>query len=151
MNPPDRLTVIAGVRQHLLARLSTMRESLLELQSANASNAKSTAGDKHDTERAMTHMEMATLSQQVDAEKRLLHELDALERQPSQEIVGPGCIVRTQRHNLFIGLAFGNVVVENWPVTGISVQSPLGKELLDLGKGETCSVNGMAHTVVEIY
>ncbi|NQV52713.1 MAG: hypothetical protein HQ500_05985 [Flavobacteriales bacterium] len=128
-----------------------MRENLLELQSSNASNAKSTAGDKHDTERAMTHMEMATLSQQVDAEKRLLHELEALERQATHETVGPGCIVQTQRHNLFIGLAFGNMVVEGWPITGISVHSPLGKELLGLAKGETCSVNGMVHSVEQIY
>ncbi|MEQ9186168.1 MAG: hypothetical protein RLP15_00420 [Cryomorphaceae bacterium] len=150
MSTPARETVIIGIRKHLLSRLESMHESLLELQTANASNSKSTAGDKHDTERAMNHMEMATLSQQVDAEKRQLHELEALERSNAEKTIAKGSIVRTQRHNLFIGLAFGSVDIDGWTVTGISIQSPLGNALLGLSKGEQCSVNGMLHTVEEV-
>lgn len=147
MSAPDRASLLAGIRQHLLSRLETLRDGLHELQTANASNAKSTAGDKHDTERAMTHMEMATLSQQVDAEKRHLHELEALERIHATQKISAGSIVHTQRHTLFIGIAFGRADIDGFSITGISVQSPLGQALLGKQKGESCTVNGIVHTI----
>lgn len=147
----DRTAVLDAVASQLKERIQASLDELQALQAGNADNSKSTAGDKHDTERAMVHMEMENLSKRLDHERRLLHELEQLTKQPtSAEKVSSGSIITTDRGVFLIGAAFGRMQVKGQFITGISIQSPLGKQCINKKTGDSIEVNGNIFTVLSI-
>jgi hypothetical protein len=148
----DRTRVLQAVEVHLTTRIQTTLDELDSLQASNADNTKSTAGDKHDTERAMVHMEMENLTQRLHQDRRMLYELEAfkkIQHVPTEVI--PGSLVSTDRGMFLTGIACGRVSFNARFITGISVQSPLGKQLIGRKTGDIIALNGNKFTLSEIY
>jgi transcription elongation GreA/GreB family factor len=148
----DRTRALQAVEDHITSRIQHTLDELDGMQASNADNAKSTAGDKHDTERAMVHMEMENLTQRLQQARRMLHELEAFKkiRHVPTEVIS-GSLVSTDRGVFLIGIACGRVSFNARFITGISIQSPLGKQLIGRKTGDIIALNGNKFTLSEIY
>ncbi|MGY5352373.1 GreA/GreB family elongation factor [Wenyingzhuangia sp. IMCC45533] len=93
------------------------------------SETKSSAGDKHETGRAMLQLEMEKLGQQyqtVLSQKNLLNKVII----GFSKSVAVGSLVKVNNHYYFLATSIGQLIIDKTKVMVVSVNSPIGKQLL---------------------
>ncbi|MDX1758517.1 MAG: 3-oxoacyl-ACP synthase [Arenibacter algicola] len=111
-------------------RLVRINSSIDSLQEALTSETKSSAGDKHETGRAMIQLEREKLGNQL-AEAQLLQELfNKIPLQASSSQVGLGSLVLTDQQNYYMGISAGEMKIDGVSYFAIAPNTPIGKLLL---------------------
>ncbi len=111
---------------------------------------KSTAGDKHETGRAMMQAEQQRNEIQMGKAILLKKELQQIDLEKTFEQVQSGALVITNQGNYFIAIGLGKVVVEGKKIYAISVISPIGKILLNKQVGEVVNFQNKEIVVKDI-
>ncbi|MCX2678970.1 3-oxoacyl-ACP synthase [Galbibacter sp. EGI 63066] len=145
---PQLITVC---KQLLKERLHKAQEAMTAIEEALTSETKSSAGDKHETGRAMLQLEREKNGQRLAEAEQTNRYFSAIDFESQPDRVKLGSLVKTEEHYYFISVSLGAVTVQNTPVFCISLQSPIGKLLLGKTKEETITFNGKAITVQDIY
>ena len=136
----EKEKIIAHCAGLLQEKITVLQTALRELSEGAANEGKSSAGDKHETARAMAQLEQEKLGKQLqEAEQQLL----SLEK-------NSGRLFDTDRAVIFVGCALGKITVEGKTVMAISVQSPLGQKLMLAAVEDAVVVNGMTYSVRHI-
>ncbi len=139
------MTLKQKIHQHYLHtvtnKIAQLQQVLADLKESGANETKSTAGDKHETALAMLQIEQATVRQQLKETQEQLAVLHKIDAALTTVAIVNGSLVKTNRGYLFLCAALGKAVVNDVTVTSLSAQSPLGKQLLQLKKGQTAVVN----------
>ena len=117
--------------------------------SAN-SETKSSAGDKHETGRALAQLEQENLLKQFGFLEHLESDLGQLKSDQVSAKIEKGALVETDKMTLFLGVALGALKIEAKTVFAISTASPLGKVALGTTVGDGFSVNGNTHIIKQI-
>lgn len=112
---------------------------------------KSSAGDKHETGRAMLQLEMEKASQQLVVISAMHEVLRKIDPTNNNGIAKLGSLIYTSQGNYFLAISVGQVSVSNKDYYVVSATSPIGKLLLGKQKGDTFLFNGKVLEVVEIY
>lgn len=138
-------------KQLLEDKISSLQKILNDLKESGANETKSTAGDKHETALAMLQIEQANKRAQMDellTQKAIFNKID-----PSVETVQGvnGSLVKTNTGYFFISAALGKAVVDKKNIIALSAQSPLGKIITGVKKGEKVSFNQTHYIIEEIY
>lgn len=119
-------------------RLQTVEEIIHSHQKSLQSETKSSAGDKHETGRAMIQLEMEKASQQlagISEMNEILSKIDiSISENSETKVAHLGSIIYTAKANYFLSISAGKIGIENTNYFAISVSSPIGKLLL--GKHE---------------
>lgn len=127
-------------------RSQTVHEIISSNQKALQSETKSSAGDKHETGRAMLQLEMEKASQQLEGislMNQILSKIDITSAKTSgQEIAHLGSIIITDTTNYFLSISAGQLVVDGKNYFAISVSSPIGKLLLGKKQNDEFVFNG---------
>ncbi len=129
-------------------RVQLLLQVLADLKESGANETKSTAGDKHETALAMLQIEQANVRGQLKEALQQKAVLEKINPVLSPPVIVNGSLVKTNRGYLFLSVAMGKAIVEGIAVTALSQQSPLGKQLMQLSKGQTATVNNN-HYVIE--
>jgi len=111
------------------SRLKTINNSILELQQSLDSETKSSAGDKHETGRAMLQIELEKAGKQlleIQKTKDILKKTDITK---SSEIICLGSLVFTTKSNYFIAISAGNISIDDQQFYTISMDTPMGQLL----------------------
>ncbi|TXD49930.1 GreA/GreB family elongation factor [Polaribacter sp. IC073] len=111
-------------------RLQTVEEVILSNQKALQSETKSSAGDKHETGRAMLQLEMEKASQQLEGITQMKETLAKVNILKSAENICLGSVVFTEKVNYFLSISAGQLVIADTTYYAVSVSSPIGKLLL---------------------
>lgn len=112
------------------------------LQDSLTSETKSSAGDKHETGRAMTQLEQEKLSRQLSEIRKTqegLHRIDPLD---ATDTIGFGSLIGTDRGWFYISVGVGAISVKDQSVFCITAGSPVGQKLLGKKSGESIEMNG---------
>lgn len=129
------IEVVNSKIESLQREFDDLRESLL-------SETKSTAGDKHETGRAMAQLEQEKLSGQLIESRRLLDSLNQIDSDKSSVSIGFGSLVETSRGWFFVSAGIGAIQVQNNSVFCITAGSPIGQLLLNKSAGDSIQLNG---------
>jgi len=124
------------------ARIENARQALKDAQEASNNESKSTAGDKHDTTRAMMQIEAEQASKQIKEAEKLRDELKRIIPTKTYDTVVAGSLVITTSGNYFVTIAAGKITVENQTYFAVSVSSPIMQALKGLKAGDTAVLNG---------
>ncbi|PQJ79890.1 3-oxoacyl-ACP synthase [Polaribacter porphyrae] len=119
-------------------RLKTVQETISSHQKALQSETKSSAGDKHETGRAMLQLEMEKASQQLSNIYQMKETLAKINVSKTSNIAHLGSIIETNVANYFLSISAGQLVVAKKMYFAVSVSSPIGKLLL--GKRENAKI-----------
>lgn len=111
-------------------RLQTAEAIISSNQKALQSETKSSAGDKHETGRAMLQLEMEKASQQLQGITLMKETLARIDISKSSEVAHLGSVIETNAANYFLSISSGQLVVADKKYFGVSVSSPIGKLLL---------------------
>lgn len=98
-------------------------------QEAGNDQTKSSAGDKHETGRAMAQLTQENLGKQIDQIQLLQHGLNGINPENKMDKVEIGALIQTNEMLLFVGVSLGNLNVLNQSVFAISLASPLGNAM----------------------
>ncbi len=111
-------------------RINTVQNTINDIQESLASETKSSAGDKHETGRAMLQLEREKAGNQLAEilkEKELLYKIDI---SIISKTVRLGSVIYTTQFNYFIAISAGELKLNNQLFYAISPQTPIGKLLI---------------------
>ena len=114
------------------SRLETIQRTINEIQESLLSETKSSAGDKHETGRAMLQLEREKAGNQLAEIQKIKETLSKIDISKSLKTVGLGSVVYTSRSNYFIAISAGELMVGDDTFYAISSNTPIG--ILLLGK-----------------
>jgi transcription elongation GreA/GreB family factor len=126
----DKLVVYVELEANILNRLANIQSMLADALSATTDDSKSTAGDKHETGRAMAHLEQEKLGSQYAEATKLLDHLRRLDPNQKSEEIQLGSLVETSIGFLYLSLGIGQLDVNGTKVFCLTPMAPLGKALL---------------------
>ncbi len=122
----------------LTQRLQTIQSSVQDVERALLSETKSSAGDKHETGRAMLQLERENISHSLaEAEKELsvLNKINNIKHR--SKVVALGSIVYTSKANYFIAISAGKLQIDSLSFYAISISTPIGQLLISKKVGDT--------------
>ncbi|MGK0412336.1 MAG: transcription elongation GreA/GreB family factor [Polaribacter sp.] len=131
-------------------RAETVQEIISSNQKALQSETKSSAGDKHETGRAMLQLEMEKASQQLEGIAIMNQILSKIAVANSGEVGHLGSIIITDKADYFLSISAGQLAVEEKNYFAVSVSSPIGKLLLGKRKNEVVVFNGNQIKIIQI-
>ncbi len=121
-----------------------------ELQLALTSESKSSAGDKHETGRAMIQIEREKLGRQIAITEKNYNKLFALSNPVNTSLVSLGSLVITDKANYYILISVESYFINSKIYYCISSQSPIGKLLLGKKVKDQINFNQNISTILEI-
>ena len=120
--------IFDALESHLQAAVGEAQGHLASLQEALTSEAKSTAGDKHETGRAMIHQEMRQVNDTLQRSQSALQEWTRMKQVQTAPVqVASGVLVETTGPWVLVGLPLGKLSLEGGLVLGVSPEAPLAQ------------------------
>jgi len=119
----------------------------LSNQNALDSSTKSSAGDKHETSRAMIHLDQEKLSiQLLDLNKslRILSQINI----GKHSSVNMGSLFKTDHSIFYISIGLGKISINGLDVFIMSPVSPLSQRLIGLNQNDSIDFNGITHNIL---
>lgn len=137
--------ILSECKQLLDLKLKELQSVLADVTEATNTETKSTAGDKHETGRAMMQIEQEKISKQLSD---LKNQLDELEKIPvvKHNVISTGALVETDSGVFYIATAIGKMIVDRKEVFVISPQSPVGKQLIG-SDGNSFKINDKKYSI----
>lgn len=135
---------------HVDERMETLKKRSSALQDSLTSETKSSAGDKHETGRAMVQLEQEKLGQQLVAIEKTKKVLQQVDVQIKSEKVRLGSLVKTSSANYFIAISAGSFAAQSLSVFCVSAHTPIAKLLLGKEKGDIVTFNGKDISILEV-
>ena len=130
-------------------KIKLIDDLYLSNQNALDSSTKSSAGDKHETSRAMIHLDQEKLSSQLlelNKSLRILSQINILEHSS----VKMGTLFRTDHSIFYISIGLGKVSLSGLDVFIMSPVSPLSQRLIGLNQHDSIELNGITHNILFI-
>lgn len=128
----------------------TIREIMTSNKKALFSETKSSAGDKHETGRAMLQLEMEKASQQIAVVQQMKEVLHRISTEDVSEVIRLGSLVHTNKASYYLSISIGVVAVENEMYFVISSSSPIGKLLLGKRVNDIVEFNGQQIKITQV-
>jgi len=129
-------------------KLQLLEESFRQSREDLEKESKSTAGDKHETGRAMIQLEQEKMSQQLLQTEKLLQALKQVPFKKKSHKVESGALVQTSLGLLFISVGLGETNLVNDKVYILAPSAPLVQSLL--GAEEGAQIN-FRKQVIDVY
>ena len=146
----SRQDIFEGLGSELERSLASRRGDLLSLREALGSETKSSAGDKHETGRAMAQLETENNSKHLIQAQKLKIALGQINPGVSSNQAEPGALVVTDNGNFFIAISAGKIDVQGNTIHLISLASPLGQILSGKRANESFRINGKTYKIHQI-
>lgn len=136
--------------QTINERIANTREAMDNAQNAANGEEKSSAGDKYETSRAMSHLEKDMHARQLMNHLRELSALRAVKADTIYHTPVTGALVECAGISFFIAAGLGKQFIDGAPIIFLSPESPLAKKMAGKKAGDTIVFNGNVQ-IVDIY
>lgn len=117
-------------------RFQTIKQTINEIQISLTSETKSSAGDKHETGRAMLQLEREKAGNQLAEIQKTKELLSKINTSKSLNKVSLGSVVYTSGANYFIAISAGELSVSSQKFYAISSNTPIGQLLMSKAVGD---------------
>jgi len=150
----ERLTHKLMLKQYceevILQRITSTMQAMEAAQAAANQEGKSSAGDKYETARAMSHLEKDMHARQLLAHQQDLNALRAINVQSIYNAVAPGAFVQSATAKFFIAAGLGKQVVNGEEIIFLSPVSPLAQQLTRKKVGDEFDFKGKTK-IIAVY
>jgi transcription elongation GreA/GreB family factor len=120
---------------------NTVTNSIESNKKAMFSETKSSAGDKHETGRAMLQLEMEKAGQQLAAINQMKEIMKKVAVESTSGVACLGSLVVTDKGNYYLAIGMGNIAIDSIEYYAVSTNSPIGRQLLGKSEGDSISFN----------
>ncbi len=134
----------------LSQRISATREAMANAQAAANAEGKSSAGDKYETSRAMSHLEKDMHARQLLAHTEQLSALLNINVHEIYSTAVAGSFICCENVNIFVAAGLAKHSINAVDIIFISPTSPLAGKLIGKKIGDYFDMNGPTK-IVEIF
>lgn len=127
----------------------TISSIIISNKKALLSETKSSAGDKHETGRAMIQLEMEKAGAQLAEINEMNSILKKINTEKTSKIVCLGSLIITNKVNYYLAISVGKITINIEDYYVVSTSSPIGKQLLGIKIGDVIPFNNAE--VLEIH
>ncbi len=131
-------------------RILRIEKNIKGIQESLTSETKSSAGDKHETGRAMLQLDREKLGQQLAEAEKMKRALSKVPFGKNSEIVRLGDLVKTSQANYYLSISAGEYKMKEQSVFCISTITPIGKLLLGKSVGDVVIFKSNQIEIIEI-
>lgn len=117
-------------------RLETVKKAILEIEESLMAETKSSAGDKHETGRAMLQLEREKAGNQLAEIGKVKKALAKIDIEKQSSVIGLGSLVLTSQANYFIAISAGELKMKDQIVYAISPNTAIGQLLVGKTVGD---------------
>jgi len=135
----------------LQERIDATMLAMQNAQAAANSEEKSSAGDKYETGRAMSHLEKDMHARQLVANQNELASLLSVQCNTIHSIVSTGSIVIFNGFTFFIAAGLGKIIFDGEAVYLLSPSAPVAKLLLTKIVGDKMNFNNKEIIIENIF
>ncbi|MFO0358781.1 MAG: hypothetical protein ACK50A_17635 [Sphingobacteriaceae bacterium] len=132
-------------------KLNKLFYALDELNESAEAESKSTAGDKHETGRAMIQLEQEKIGKQIqewEIQKQILEKIDLCK---DSNRIALGTLIETDKGLFFLAVNLGRIKIKEQEVMVISTQSPLGKLMMSHQLNEALNYLNTSYCIKDFY
>lgn len=143
--------IFESFQQFIEEKIESSKLALNQAAESILTETKGSAGDKHETSRAMAQIE-------VDKAGRILQE--ALQMRSIYQLLEPdtqrnscnlGAVVHTNNGIFYLSTGIGRIPVGTEFVFCVGMKSPIGQAMINKKEGESFQINGKIITIEKIY
>lgn len=120
-----------------------------DLKNGTANDAKSSAGDKHETAISMMQLEQEKLNRQLLEFRKQYESALRVSALESKETVNVGSLVHTNQGHFYLLSALGKIMFENHEIICLSPAAPLAKALSGKKCGDKFNFMGKGYEVIQ--
>ncbi|SDR72824.1 hypothetical protein SAMN04515667_0464 [Formosa sp. Hel1_31_208] len=131
-------------------RLIAVQKMITELQAALQSETKSSAGDKHETGRAMIQLEREKAGQQLAEIQKTNQSLRKIDIHTTSTNIVMGSVVITTKVNYFIAISAGELEIDSASYFAISAQTPIAQLLLGKTVGDKIQFRDQSFQILKV-
>lgn len=131
-------------------RFQTIQKTINGIQVSLTSETKSSAGDKHETGRAMLQLEREKAGNQLAEVQKVKVALSKIDITKVSSHIGLGSLVYTSQANYFISISVGALKVDNMSFYAISPSTPIGKLLIGKTVGKQIEFRNENFNIIKV-
>ena len=139
--------ILEYYKQLVQDRIDVYKDMIESLSSDAQNDAKSSAGDKHETALSMMHLEQEKLNFKLSEAIEHLQILNTIDSSKTTTKVTFGSLVKVNDLTLFISVALPKIVIEGVTVFAVSPESPLSKQLINNTVGFSFNFNNKEYFI----
>ena len=151
MSESLKIKVNSFVKDYAHSKVHSLKTRINEVVEALNSETKSSAGDKHETGRAMLQLEREKLGKQLAEAEKLQAIAERIPLKKQGDNIRLGSLVQTNTAHYYISISAGRFQLEDMQVFCISASSPIGQVLLGKTVGDGIEFKGVVQKVVNVY
>ncbi len=147
----NKVQIFNAFRSHIEARIQSAQGALDEATESVHSETKGSAGDKHETGRAMAQLEVENAGKILQEAQHLGAVLHLLEPEKGRETCSVGALVESTQGMFYLSGGIGKIEVDGQEIFCIGMNSPLGQALLGKRAGEKYIVAGKEFEITRVW
>ena len=131
-------------------RYEKINQTLTDIIESLEDESKSSAGDKHETGRAMLQIDRENAGKQLAEVEQLQKLLPKIDIKSTSDYARLGSLVYTNHGTFFIGISTGAFTVGKTVYYCVALQAPIGKLLSGKKKSDSFSFNDKQYLITSI-
>ncbi len=143
--------VYAFCQRFVDEKLTMLQDQIRRIRESLDSESKSTAGDKHETGRAMLQLEREKLGKQLYEAEKMKRVLQKITLKKGGEMIAVGNLIETESAYYFIAISAGKFITGQTTVFCISSLTPLAQLFLGKKEGDLVRFNQQEHRIIKIW
>ncbi len=132
------------------SKIFFLQNEIQKLTIESSLNAKSSAGDKHETTTAQVHLEQEKLAMQLSVNKKYINTVQLLSEKESKSLVTLSSLVLTNQGIFYLSVPLGKIIIDDLAIMVISVDSPLGKVFLHAIVGNEVTFGDLVYKILDV-
>lgn len=146
----DRKKVHAVLTLEISQRIKSLYDLLQDAMDTTSGETKSSAGDKHETSRAMAQIEQDKIGKQLFEMQKTKELLARINPDNSSPTINLGSLIETTNGWFFISVGIGVITVEKEIVFCMTLAAPLGKLLFGKKSGDSVEWQGKSIEILQV-
>ena len=142
--------LIQACNDYFKNKITSLNTIINEVTESSNSESKSSAGDKHETSKAMMQLEIEKLGTQLKEAEEQLADFEKINFNKTFQTIEQGVLIETNKGYFFIAGSIGKLTVDDKIVYVISNKSPLATKLIGLKAKDTVSFNDVSYAIISI-
>lgn len=150
MEKLNKLEIHAALVNEVNLRAAKLQESLSDALEATANETKSTAGDKHETSRAMAQLEQEKIGGQIAEISKLKEVLFRINPTDTHSTIQLGSLIETSAGIFYISVGIGAFSIQGKNLFCITPMAPLCQKLLGKSVNDSIEWQGKQITITAL-
>lgn len=137
--------------QWIANRRTKVENVIADIMESLEDETKSSAGDKHETGRAMLQIDREQAGEQLREITKIEEALSKVDIKIKSDYVRLGSVVHTTTNRFFISVSAGEIKVDGRPFYAVALSAPMGQLLLGKKKGDVVRFRESEITITSVY